>query len=407
MTILKWHNTSYKGVRYREHENRRHGMQLDRYFSIRYQFEGKQREEGLGWASEKWSAKKASLERAALQKARTLGESGQTLAEKRSMEKQRRYKEQQEAAAREQEGLTFGQFFTETYYPIAKTSKKPESYKKENEHFNTWISPVIGNIPLSQLTHFHIEKLKEKMQEAQKSPRMVQYVFATIRQNWNMARKAGIVFNESPTKQVKIPKTDNRRIRFLTHEEAEVLLKELQIWNTTVYNMAVLSLHTGMRAGEIFNLKWGCIDINQGIINILDPKGNVTHSAYMTDQVKALFKRLQRKGPEDFIFTDKDGDKFKEMPSTFRTVVNKLGFNIGITDTRRKICFHSLRHSFASNLIAAGTDLYTVKELLGHCSITMTERYSHLGQNTLQNAIKNLEKSMTSAREEQSAKEQA
>lgn len=124
----------------------------------------------------------------------------------------------------------------------------------------------------------------------------------------------------------------------------------------------------------------------------------------MTDQVKTLFKKLRRKGPEDFIFTDKDGEKFKEMPSTFRTVVNKLGFNHGITDRRNKICFHSLRHTFASWLVEAGTDLYTVKELLGHCNITMTERYSHLGQNTLQNAVKNLERSMTRAKKEQEAK---
>jgi len=47
-----------------------------------------------------------------------------------------------------------------------------------------------------------------------------------------------------------------------------------------------------------------------------------------------------------------------------------------------------------------GTDLYTVKELLGHCNITMTERYSHLGQNTLQGAVKNLEKTMSRARKE-------
>jgi integrase len=403
MTLLKWHKTSYKGVRFREHETRRHGMQLDRYFSIRYQHNGKQREEGLGWQSEGWTAKKASFERAALQKAKTLGEGPASLEEKREIEKQRREKERQEKARLEKEGLTFGQFFTETYYPIAKTSKKRESYIKENEHFNTWLSPVIGNIPLSQLTHFHIEKLKKKMQDAGKAPRMVQYVFATMRQAWNMARKAGIVFNESPTKQVKVPKIDNRRMRFLSQEEAEALLKELLLWNTTVYNMAVLSLHTGMRAGEIFNLKWGCIDIDRGIINILDPKGNVTHSAYMTDQVKALFKKLRRKGPEDFIFTDKEGNKFKEIPSTFRTVVNKLGFNNGITDQRRKICFHSLRHSYASWLVEAGTDLYTVKELLGHCNITMTERYSHLGQNTLQGAVKNLERTM---KKEQEAKTQ-
>jgi len=102
--------------------------------------------------------------------------------------------------------LTLASFFTDTYYPIAKTSKKPESYKKENEHFKNWLSPVIGNTPLSQLTHFHMKKLKKKMQEAKMSPRMVQYVFATIRQPGTWRARLALFFNESPTKQVKVPK---------------------------------------------------------------------------------------------------------------------------------------------------------------------------------------------------------
>ena len=55
----KWIKTSFPGVRYREHEKRKSGVRRDQYFTIRYKLAGKDREEGLGWASEGWSAKKA------------------------------------------------------------------------------------------------------------------------------------------------------------------------------------------------------------------------------------------------------------------------------------------------------------------------------------------------------------
>jgi len=56
--------------------------------------------------------------------------------------------------------------------------------------------------------------------------------------------------------------------------------------------------------------------------------------------------------------------------------------------------FHTLRHTYASWLVESGVDLYTVKKLMGHSTIAMTERYSHLGNNTLQNAVKVFEGSL-------------
>lgn len=59
--MAKWQATTYPGVRYREHKERRHGIKKDRYFSIYYRLDGKRKEEGLGWASEGWSANKAHI----------------------------------------------------------------------------------------------------------------------------------------------------------------------------------------------------------------------------------------------------------------------------------------------------------------------------------------------------------
>ena len=84
-----------------------------------------------------------------------------------------------------------------------------------------------------------------------------------------------------------------------------------------------------------------------------------------------------------------DGVPCDRVP--FGRAVNALGLNDGIADRRQKVVFHTLRHTYASWLVAAGTDLYTVQRLLGHQSIALTERYAHLAPDTLKAATRALE----------------
>ena len=73
--------------------------------------------------------------------------------------------------------------------------------------------------------------------------------------------------------------------------------------------------------------------------------------------------------------------------------------NEGIDDTRQKVVFHSLRHTFASWLVQDGVDLFVVKELMGHERIDMTERYSHLSPIAMRSAVKTLESGIEKARQ--------
>jgi len=404
----EYHKTKFPGIRYREHETRKHGVGKDRYFAMRYQVGGKRKHEGIGWASEKWTAEKAANELAALKKAHTLGEGPASLAEKRALDRERREKEAQEKARLEKEAITFGKFFTDTYFPISKGSKKKGSYQAENCLFELWIKPVIGNTPFNQISQFSLEKIKKRMLDAGKSPRTVKYAFDVINQAWNLARRNGTIHIDSPTKNIKAPKFDNRRIRFLTHEEAESLLENLSARSWQLHDISLLSLHTGMRAGEIFSLTWGHIDLDRGHITIVDPKATRTRTAFMTGQVKAMFKRLYGNGKNrnDLVFKDRNGKRIVEVSQSFDRAVKELGFNKGVKDRRQRLVFHSLRHTYASWLVEGVTDLYTVSKLMGHSDLKMTQRYSHLSQGSLQNAVANLEKTMTRAKKQQEAKAQ-
>jgi site-specific recombinase XerD len=396
----QWRNTKFPGVRFREHSARKHGIQKDRYFAIRYQRESKRHEEGVGWTSEGWTAEKAANELAELKKAHTLGTGGPTrLIEKRQVEKERREQKRLAKERQEREAVTFNEYFEKIYLP-AQTHKKRSSTEKEEGHIKNWINPAIGALSFKEIKPIHIERLKKILSDASKAPRTVQYILATFRQVWNMARRDGLVMGESPTKQVRIPKFDNQRTRFLSHAEADALLENLQLRDLTMWRMALLSLHTGMRAGEIFSLIWGHVDLGRGLILIVDAKGQRRRAAFMTGELEVMFEKMQRRGPTDSVFTQKDGGPFLEMPNTFETTIKALKFNAGITDRRERVSFHTLRHSFASWHAESGTDLYIIKELLGHGTIKMTERYSHLSPEALQNAVKTFERSLNAAKQD-------
>lgn len=390
---VKWISTKFRGVRYYESDTRKNGKRKDRYYAIRYQYEGNRKEEGLGWESDGWTGEKAALTLAELKQAQTVGEGPVSLREKRDLAYFKREAEMLDKERQKKDSITFSEYFDKTYYPISKTDKKYKSYIMEELHFRLWLNPIIGKKPLKSIISLDLERVKKMLLDDRKSPRTIQYVFATFRQIWNMARRDGLVINETPTKKVRLPKIDNERVRFLTINEEKKLLTKIRERDLQLHNMTLLSLRTGMRAAEIFNLKWGRIDTGKGHIIVLG-KGDKSRVAFMTKDVKTMFKSMKKSRSDDYIFTI-DGKIHLEVPRIFRNIVKELELNTGITDPRQRVCFHTCRHTFASRLVENGTDLYTVKELMGHSTLAMTERYAHLGQNTLQEAVKRLDKKLT------------
>jgi len=152
-----------------------------------------------------------------------------------------------------------------------------------------------------------------------------------------------------------------------------------------------------MRAGEIFALKCGHIDLENGIILIADTKDSAEgrgRKVYMTESVKRILERHTKSEPEALVFEARNGGKIDQISKAFARVVNRLGLNNGITDPRQRVYFHTLRHTFASWLAQRGETLLTIKELLGHKTIAMTERYSHLIPDHKRQAVKGIEETL-------------
>jgi site-specific recombinase XerD len=390
--LMNWQNSEYRGVRFREHETRAHGIAKDKYFVIRYRFDGKRHEEPLGWATEGMSAKKAFLILSELKQNQATGTPPFTLKEKLSAEHARRDTEDRQRARTEADNVTFKTFFENEYLPTQKTHKSRDTWVKEEQHGINWIFPIVGKISLKDISGFHIERIKKNLLDAGRSPRTIQYCLATFRQTWNHARRAGIVSGDSPTMNVKIPKFDNKRQRYLTPTECDLLLAELKKRSDTVYRLALLSLDTGMRFSEIAGLQWQNVDTVRETLALMDTKSGKNRTVYMTDRIKAMFSGMPIAGPDALVFPDRNGNRIKHISKTFDEVVATLGLNRGIDDDRLKCVFHSLRHTHASRLLESGADIYRVKELLGHANVTTTERYSHVTADRLRSAIKDMER---------------
>lgn len=384
---VKWKSTSFRGVRCYEHATRKHGVRKDLYFAVRYQHDGERREEGLGWASEGWTAEKAALELAKLKTAAKLGEGPKRLKEKRDLDTERREIRKREKARQEAENITFKTYFKETYLPAAETHKSAGTCTKEQGHVDRWIGPVIGNKPFKDINSFDIERLKKNMLDAGKAPRTLQHVMATIRQIWNQARRDGLVAGDPPTRSVKLPKFDNARHRFLSREEAALLLDTLKARDIDAYRMAAISLFAGLRRSELFRLKWQDVDLRNGTLRLIDPKVTDTQHSFLNESAKAVFAVMDQGRPGDLVFTH-NGGPYTEIPDAFEDVVVELGFNDGVEDRRDRIVFHTLRHTYASWLVSGGVSLYQTQKLMRHKTAVMTQRYAHLAPGTLKDAAR-------------------
>lgn len=229
------------------------------------------------------------------------------------------------------------------------------------------------------------------MAEAGRAARSIRYALAVVRQTFNYAKYVDLYDGPSPIHNIRMPQADNKRLRFLTHEESKKLLKELKSRSQQLYEISLISLRTGARADEIFSLKWGDVDLDHGLLTLLDTKNTKTRIGYMTEDVKELLKNKDRGEYSELVFPGRGGVKITAISKSFDRAVNEIGLNDEITDDRMKVVFHTLRHTYASWLVEKGEDLYVVNKLMGHSSLAMTERYSHVGNKTLQDAVKKLE----------------
>ncbi|MCT4534777.1 site-specific integrase [Halodesulfovibrio sp.] len=389
----KWITSEkHRGVRWYLHESRKHGGRFDRCFGLRYSAAGKRFQPTLGWASKGWTEQKAAIELAKLKDAYKLGEGEYSLSAKRQKVAEEKRQAEEKAERQRAAKITFSQFWEKHYWP-AQQHKAKGSLNTEDGLYRNWLSPALGTTPLSEITPGTLTLIKNDMLEKRKTPSTVKYAMRVFSQVWNTAQKEGIVVGINPTKGVSIPKADNARSRFLTKEESELLLSTLKPKSQQTHDMALLALYCGLRFGEIAKLTWNYVDLLHETLTIVDAKNKgKNRPAFMTKKVVAMLtaQKEMADSATGLVFPSRVGTIQSSVSKTFSRTADEM-FNVNVTDSRQKVCFHTLRHTFASWLVQRGVDLFKVKELMGHEDIKMTQRYSHLAPDGLRSVISVIE----------------
>jgi integrase len=271
---------------------------------------------------------------------------------------------------------------------------------------------------MTQVTPFLAENWRKAQLREGKKPRTVNRDLQRLQSALTKARKLGII-DANPLAGIKPLRFDKTgRVRYLTSEESAALrrgllkredelrqaherfnewraARDLKPWpfersraaRDHLRPMTLLALNTGLRRGEIFQLRWRAVDEKQRILTVAGDgaKSGQTRRIPLNDEALAVLQAWQKQTGEH----DGDAVVFPGRSGRLTRIDTAWGSLMKLAKVK-SFRFHDCRHDFASRLVMAGVPLNTVRELLGHASLEMTMRYAHLAPHHLHTAVASL-----------------
>ena len=220
-----------------------------------------------------------------------------------------------------------------------------------------------------------------------RTPRGASLYYRTLKAAFSKA----VLWNyipENPLKKIKLHKVAKTFPIFITEEELQFILSKTQ--EEVLRNLFFTAFYTGMRLGELVNMKWSWIDLKQNQITVKCSEKFTTKSKKeriipINQNLKTVLTNCSPKIfgiTDNYVFSKICGVKLNDD-----YITKKFKRAVRVSKLNDKVHFHTLRHSFASLLVQRGVSLYVVKELLGHEELTTTQIYSHLQQQNLRDAV--------------------
>lgn len=393
--MAKWKNCS-KGVRYLEHETRRHNKRPDRYYMLTYKRGGKTTSEAIGWASDGHTQGEAEDLMESLRKNWRSGTGPQSLREMRESEQGKVKVEKAAHEAKTRQGVTLADYWTSDFYPHAQRTKKECSWSKEEQHFRRWLAPEFGKVPLVDIGLEQWDALMQTLHKAGLSQRSRQYIAGTLRRILRHAQDRKLPVQVPSGRQIgATAPLNNRRQRVLTPAEKEQLLADLAVRDIRTWRLVHFALLTGCRLFEARGLRWGAVDLDAAVVRFLDTKNKDSRSVPLARPLAETFKAMQaelgtKPAADAPVFANERGVAWTAVPSAFLAAVRDLGLNDGRGPLDR-VSFHTLRHTVATEL-AQELDIRSLMAFMGWRHVAMAARYIHEDQDAQRAALATLER---------------
>ena len=253
-----------------------------------------------------------------------------------------------------------------------------KSIKSDDYLFIKHLKAIFGGKKPEGIEETVVENFRLRLEKSM-APQSVYYILSLLNRivSWGIKKKKirGLNF------QIEKPKVNNEKTEDLTPKQLKKLLEAIDAdTNICAANMMKLVLYTGMRRGEMFNLKWDDINWEREYILIREPKGGIDQKIPLNDAAKKLLKSHPR-SESPYVFPGRNGKKRTDINKPVNRIKKRAGLPKGFRP------LHGLRHTYASMLASSGkVDMYTLQKLLTHKHPSMTQRYAHLRDETLKKA---------------------
>lgn len=280
-------------------------------------------------------------------------------------------------------------------------------------HIRRCFIPLFGKKLLSEITPVSIDQWRTQRLKGNVSTETVNRDIATFKAALSKAVLWGFI-DKHPLEKLKLLKVDRSvKIRYLSINEeqqlrAAAISREAKIkakrananqWREErgyellldlkeehfadhLLPMILLSINTGMRQGELFNLEWSNVDLEQAMLTVDGAgakSGRTRHIPLNKEALHTLKTWRQQTSSFGLVFGSKEGKRFNNVKNAWAGLLKAANI--------KSFRWHDMRHHFASKLVMAGVDLNTVRELLGHSEISMTLRYAHLAPEHKKKAV--------------------
>jgi len=255
--------------------------------------------------------------------------------------------------------------------------KSQEKRRDQDRHLKWW-KEELGDYTLADVTPAIIVEKRSLLakgttiRKKRRGPGTVNRYLTSLGHVFSIAVKEWGWLEANPMRKVRKLKEPRGRVRILSDEERTSLLRVCRMSeDRRLYPLVVLALSTGARRGELESLRWRDVNLKNGSAVLHNTKNDERRSLPLAGHALEEMKHLGkvRRLDSDYVFANAEGRALFPRKAWERAVVEaKL----------RDFHFHDLRHTAASYLAMSGATLAEIAEILGHKTLAMVKRYSHL-----------------------------